>query len=151
MGRSNFNGYLLNTVPKKKAEKTPYKLWKGRKPSYKYLRMWGCLAIVAVPPAKKVNIWPKTVDCIFIGYAHNSNAYRFLAHESNIIDIHKNTIMESKNASFFEYVFLSNSKEEPGSSKQMLETVDENSQGQNKDGEVEPKHNKRARVENHLV
>ena len=29
--------YLLNKVPKKKAEKTPYELWKGRKPSYKYL------------------------------------------------------------------------------------------------------------------
>ena len=28
--------YLLNKLPKKKAEKTPYELWKGRKPSYKY-------------------------------------------------------------------------------------------------------------------
>ncbi|KAL6331736.1 hypothetical protein AAG906_016732 [Vitis piasezkii] len=76
--------YLLNKVPKKKAEKTPYELWKGRKPSYTYLRMWGCLAKVAVPPPKKVKIGPKTIDCIFIGYAHNSNAYRFLVYESNI-------------------------------------------------------------------
>ncbi|RVW64853.1 Retrovirus-related Pol polyprotein from transposon TNT 1-94 [Vitis vinifera] len=90
---------------KKKAEKTPYELWKGRKPSYTYLRMWGCLAKVAVPPPKKVKIGPKTIDCIFIGYAHNSNAYRFLVYESNIPDIHKNTIMESRNASFFEDVF----------------------------------------------
>ncbi|RVX22336.1 Retrovirus-related Pol polyprotein from transposon TNT 1-94 [Vitis vinifera] len=97
--------YLLNKVPKKKAEKTPYELWKGRKPSYTYLRMWGCLAKVAVPPRKKVKIGPKTIDCIFIGYAHNSNAYRFLVYESNIPDIHKNTIMESRNASFFEDVF----------------------------------------------
>ena len=29
--------YLLNKVPKKKEEKTPYELWKGRKPSYNYL------------------------------------------------------------------------------------------------------------------
>ena len=29
--------YLLNKVPKKKLEKTPYALWKGRKSSYKYL------------------------------------------------------------------------------------------------------------------
>ena len=48
--------YLLNKVPKKKAEKTPYELWKGIKPSYKYLRVWGCLAKVAVPPPKKVRI-----------------------------------------------------------------------------------------------
>ncbi|RVW75987.1 Retrovirus-related Pol polyprotein from transposon TNT 1-94 [Vitis vinifera] len=104
--------YLLNKVPKKKAEKTPYELWKGRKPSYTYLRMWGCLAKVAVLPPKKVKIGPKTIDCIFIGYAHNSNAYRFLVYESNIPDIHKNTIMESRNASFFEDVFPYKSKEE---------------------------------------
>ena len=48
--------YLLNKVPKKKAEKTSYELWKGMKPSYKYLRVWGCLAKVAVPPPKKVRI-----------------------------------------------------------------------------------------------
>ena len=30
--------YLLNKVPKKKAEKTPYELWKGIKPSYNSLR-----------------------------------------------------------------------------------------------------------------
>ena len=45
-----------NKVPKKKSEKTPYELWKGMKPSYKYLRVWGCLAKVAVPPPKKVRI-----------------------------------------------------------------------------------------------
>ena len=28
--------YLLSNVPKKKAKKTPYELWKGRKSSYKY-------------------------------------------------------------------------------------------------------------------
>ena len=48
--------YLLNKVLKKKVEKTPYELWKGRKPSYKYLRVWGCLAKVVVPPPKKVKI-----------------------------------------------------------------------------------------------
>ena len=40
--------YLLNKVPKKKAEKTPSELWRGQHPSYKYLRVWGCLAKVAV-------------------------------------------------------------------------------------------------------
>ncbi|RVW41557.1 Retrovirus-related Pol polyprotein from transposon TNT 1-94 [Vitis vinifera] len=133
------DGMWKLNVPKKKAEKTPYELWKGRKPSYTYLRMWGCLAKVAVPPPKKVKIGPKTIDCIFIGYAHNSNAYRFLVYESNIPDIHKNTIMESRNASFFEDVFPCKSKEEPSSSKRMLE-----SQDQNEEVEVEPRRSKRA-------
>ena len=85
------SNYLLNKVPKKKEDKTPYELWKGRKPSYKFLRMWGCLAKVAVPLPKKVKIGPKTVDCIFIGYAQNSSAHRFLVYKSDIPDIHKNT------------------------------------------------------------
>ena len=139
--------YLLNKVPKKKAEKTPYELWKGMKPSYKYLRVWGCLAKVAVPPPKKVRIGPKTIDCIFIGYAHNSAAYRFLVYESNIPDIHQNTIMESRNASFFEDVFPYGSKEKPSSSKRVLETIHENSQDEDTDGEVEPRRSKRARTE----
>ena len=117
------------------------------KPSYKYLRVWGCLAKVAVPPPKKVRIGPKTIDCIFIGYAHNNAAYRFLVYESNIPDIHQNTIMESRNASFFEDVFPYGSKEKPSSSKRVLETIHENSQDEDNDGEVEPRRSKRARTE----
>ena len=134
--------YLLNKVPKKKAENTPYESWKGIKPSYKYLRVWGCLAKVAVPPPKNVKIGPKTIDCIFIGYAHNSAPYRFLVHESNISDIHKNTIMELRNASFFEDVFPCKSKVDPNSSKQAFETINENSQDGNDTGEVEPRRSK---------
>ena len=70
-----------------------------------------------VPTPKKMKIGPKMVDCIFIGYAHNSNAYRFLVHESRNSDIHKNTIIESKNSSFFENVFSCKSRDESSSSK----------------------------------
>ena len=113
--------------------------------------MWGCLAKVAVPPLKMVKIGPKAVDCIFIRYAHNSSAYRFLVHESNISYIHKNTIMESRNASFFEDVFPGKLKEEPGSSKRKLETINENNQDQNEDSEVEPRCSKKLRIEKILV
>ena len=64
-----------------------------------------------------MKIRSKTIDCIFIGYAHNNTAYQFLIHELNIPDIHKNTLMESRNASLFEDVFLCKSKEESSSSK----------------------------------
>ena len=46
-------------------------------------------------------------------------------------------IMESRNASFFKDVLPCKSKEELGSLKRMLETINENSQDQDKDGEVE--------------
>ena len=73
--------YILNRIPHKKTNKSPYELWKGRRPSYKYLKVWGFLAKVEVPIPKKVKIGPKTADCVFIGYAHNSSAYRFLIHK----------------------------------------------------------------------
>ena len=97
--------YILNRLPHKKLDKTLYELWKGRSPSYKYLKVWGCLAKVMVPIPKRIKIGPNTIDCILIGYAINSSTYRFLVHKSDIPDIHVNTIIESRNASFFENIF----------------------------------------------
>ena len=76
---------------------------------------------------KEVKIRPKTIDCIFISYAHNSIVYRFLVHKSNILNFHRNTIIESMNASFFEDAFSCKFKEEPSLSKRVLETINENS------------------------
>ena len=55
--------------------------------------------------------------------------------------------MESRNASFFEDVFPCKFKEEPDSSKRKLETINENSQYQNKNSEVESRRSKRAKIE----
>ena len=97
--------------------------------------MWGCLAKVTIPTPKKVKIGMKTVDCIFTGYAQNSSAYLFLMCKSEISDIHKNTIMESRNASFFEHVFPCKSEEGPSSSKRTFETMNEDSQDQEQEQE----------------
>ena len=58
--------------------------------------------------------------------------------------------MESRNASFFEDVFPCRFGKEPSSSKRLLETINENSEDQDKDGEVEPRRNKRARTKKSL-
>ena len=136
--------YILNRIPQKKSIQSPYELWKGRRPSYKYLKVWGCLAKVAVPIPKKVKIGPKTVDCVFIGYAHNSSAYHFLIHKSEIFDMHVNTIIESRNASFFEKVFPYKSTQGSNSSKRTHDTAISSSQGQQDDDE--PKREKRTRT-----
>ena len=70
------------------------------------------MAKVEVPILKKTKIGPKTVDCVFIGYAQNSSAYRFLTYKSEIPDINVNTIIESRNAVFFEHVFPYNKRQE---------------------------------------
>ena len=146
--------YLLNRIPRKGNDKTPFEMFKGRTPSYEHLRVWGCLAKVMVPPPKQVTIGPKTVDAIFIGYAHNSNAYRFLVHKSDNSRVHKNTFLESRNATFFEHIFPMKSNDDVATSKMTqghdnlvnTETIEDNSQGKDVEDE-EPRRSKRARVE----
>ena len=48
--------YILNKLPQKKLDKIPYELWKGRTPSYQFLKVWGCLVKLAVPIPKKIKI-----------------------------------------------------------------------------------------------
>ena len=38
--------YILNRIPSKSMSSTPYKIWRGKKSNFKYLRIWGCLAYV---------------------------------------------------------------------------------------------------------
>ena len=45
----------------------------------------------------------KTADCLFVGYANHSAAYRLLVLKSDVLD--HNTIIETKNVEFFENIF----------------------------------------------
>ena len=100
-----------------------------------------------------MKIFLKTVDCVFIGYAHHSNAYHFVVHGSKNPDIHKGSIIESKSASFFEHVLPYKSKEdEPRSSNKDFENIVEISQEIDEESEDEmksedPRRGKRAWVE----
>ena len=38
--------FLLNRIPSKAIEKTPYKLWTGKLPGLSFLKIWGCEAYV---------------------------------------------------------------------------------------------------------
>jgi hypothetical protein len=51
--------HVLNRVPMKSKEKTPYEEWIGRKSSLSYLCTWGCLAKVNVPINKKRKLGSK--------------------------------------------------------------------------------------------
>ena len=104
---------------------------------------------VVVPIPKRTKIGPKIVDCVFIGYAHNRIAYRFLIYKSDIPNLHVNTIIESKNASFFEEIFPYKSTQESSSLKRNFESTSNISH--NKDlmeerNEVEPRSSKRTKT-----
>ena len=70
-----------------------------RSPNLKYLKVWGCLGKVMLSYPKKRKIGSKTSNFMFIGYASNSIAYRFLVLKSDVLEY--NTIIETKNTEFF--------------------------------------------------
>jgi hypothetical protein len=70
-----------------------------------FICAWGCLAKVNVPASKKRKLGPQTVDFIYLGYAHNSAAYRFLVIRSEVVDVHVNNVIEYHDATFFRIFF----------------------------------------------
>ena len=55
---------------------------------------------------KKRKFGPKTVDCVFLGYAIHSVGYRFLIINSRVPDVNVGTIMKYRDATFFRMNFL---------------------------------------------
>ena len=76
--------HVLNCVPTKNKEITPFEEWEKKRPILSYLRTWGCLAKMSVPITNKSKFGPKTVDCIFLGYAIHNIGYRFLIVKSGV-------------------------------------------------------------------
>ncbi|GJX57410.1 zinc finger, CCHC-type containing protein, partial [Tanacetum coccineum] len=70
------------------------------------MRVWGCRAVVRLPEPKKKIFGEKGIDCIFIGYAEHSKAYRFYVIEPNDF-VSVNSIIESRDAIFDENRFSS--------------------------------------------
>ena len=91
--------YVLNRVPNSRTKIFPYELWKNKKPNVSYLRIWGCLAYVRIPDPKRSKLASRAYECVFIGYAINSKAYRFY-------DLKNHVIIESNDVDFFENKFL---------------------------------------------
>ena len=62
-----------------------------------------------LPEPKRRKLGSRTCECVFIGYACNSSCYRFFVIKSDVLD--STTIIEFKNAIFFELVFPMKEKE----------------------------------------
>nr|GEZ80052.1 hypothetical protein [Tanacetum cinerariifolium] len=67
--------HILNMVPTKKVDKTPYELWYGKVPNLSYLKVWGCEALVKRDMPDKLQ--QRSVKCIFIGYPKETMGYYF--------------------------------------------------------------------------
>nr|GEY56162.1 zinc finger, CCHC-type [Tanacetum cinerariifolium] len=91
--------YLLNRVPNKKNKITHYELWTKKKPNLNYLRAWGFREAVRLPDPKLKTLGERGIECIFVGYAEHSKAYRFYVIKPND-SVAINSIIESRDAIF---------------------------------------------------
>ena len=57
-------------------EKTPYELWKGRKPNVKYFKIFGSTCFILKDRENVGKFDSRSDECIFLGYSSTSKAYR---------------------------------------------------------------------------
>ncbi|GJU81799.1 retrotransposon protein, putative, ty1-copia subclass [Tanacetum coccineum] len=87
---------ILNMVPTKKVDKTPYEIWHGQAPKMSYLKVWGCEAYVKRDILTKPDkLDPRSFKNIFIGYPKETIGYTFYSPSENKVFI-------ARNAEFFE-------------------------------------------------
>ena len=87
--------YILNRVPSKAVNKTPYESWTGKKPSIRHLHVWGCPAEVRPYRPNERKLDSRTVSCYFVGYPERSKGYKFY-------DPSSRSFFETGNAKFIE-------------------------------------------------
>ncbi|GKA75208.1 retrotransposon protein, putative, ty1-copia subclass [Tanacetum coccineum] len=91
---------ILNMVPSKKVDKTPYEIWHGQAPKLSYLRVWGCEAFVKHDTLTKPDkLDPRSYKCIFVGYPKETMGYSFY-------NPSENKVFVARNAEFFESKLL---------------------------------------------
>nr|GEX20041.1 hypothetical protein [Tanacetum cinerariifolium] len=82
---------ILNMVPTKKFEKTPYEVWHGQAPKLSYLKVWGCEALVKRDTLTKPDkLKPRSIKCIFVGYPKETMGYSFYYAPENKVLIARN-------------------------------------------------------------
>nr|GFC62924.1 retrotransposon protein, putative, Ty1-copia subclass [Tanacetum cinerariifolium] len=79
--------HILNMVPTKKVDKTPYELWHGKVPNLSYLKVWGCEAHVKCHTPDKLQ--QRSVKCIFVGYPKETMGYYFYYPPKNKIVVER--------------------------------------------------------------
>ena len=82
--------FILNRVPSKAVEKTPYEIWNGKPPSFSFLKIWGCEAYVKHQISDKLA--PKSDKCLFIGYPKETKGYYFYNASENKVFVAQNGV-----------------------------------------------------------
>ncbi|GJT29852.1 retrotransposon protein, putative, ty1-copia subclass [Tanacetum coccineum] len=82
---------ILNMVPTKKVEKTPYEVWHGHAPMMSYVKVWGYEALFKRDTLTKPDkLEPRSIKCIFVGYPKETLGYSFYYPPENKVFVARN-------------------------------------------------------------
>jgi hypothetical protein len=83
--------HIINRVYlRPKTSKTPYEIWRGKKPTVKYFKTFGSKCYILRDRENLGKFDPKSDEGIFLGYSSTSRAYR-------VFNKRTETVMESIN------------------------------------------------------
>ena len=68
--------YILNRVPSKLDNVTPYEIWTNKKPYLSHMKVWGCPAYVKRILSNKLEA--KSDNCLFVQYPKKNNGISVL-------------------------------------------------------------------------
>ncbi|KAL6321847.1 hypothetical protein AAG906_035546 [Vitis piasezkii] len=73
----NWTMYVLNRSPTVAVKNvTPEEAWSGVKPTVEHFRVFGCVAHVHVPDAKRTKLDNKSLECVLLGFSDESKGYK---------------------------------------------------------------------------
>ncbi|KAH9767789.1 hypothetical protein KPL71_011399 [Citrus sinensis] len=105
--------YVLNRVLiRPNLNKTPYELWKDRKPNIGYFKVFGCKCFVLNTKDNLGKFDPKSDVGIFLGYSNSSKAYRVYNKRTLVVEESMHVTFDETNPSSTEKVVVDDNAEE---------------------------------------
>ncbi|KAH9751651.1 Integrase catalytic domain-containing protein [Citrus sinensis] len=99
--------YVLNRVLiRPNLNKTPYELWKDRKPNIGYFKVFGCKCFVLNTKDNLGKFDPKSYVGIFLGYLNSSKAYRVYNKRTLVVEESMHVTFDESNPSSTEKVVV---------------------------------------------
>jgi hypothetical protein len=90
--------YVINrTIIRNTLNKTPYELWKNRKPNIGYFKVFGCKCFVLNDRDNLGKFDAKSDEGIFLGYSSNSKAYTVFNKQTMVVDESMHAVFDEAN------------------------------------------------------
>ena len=89
--------YILNRILSKSISTTPYRIWNGKKPSLKHVKIWGCPVFIKRLKSDKLDV--KSIKERFVGYPKDNLGFYFYLPAEQLIVVSRDAIFLEKSFS----------------------------------------------------